>query len=203
MTRDSQTKVLACITHWENRIPWPYLDNADEPNVTIGIGCLVASADDMRNLPMRRVRDGRLAFPDDIGTEFLRLRSMPGGLRAAAYRGSLYLEEPDIDALAFKAMAELLEALPSVFPAWPDLPFPAQVCLLDLGWNVGTGKRPGLQGWIHLRESLDACPPNWAKAGENCTTANPHNLPMRAARNGWRVECMGAAAEGRPLPVPL
>lgn len=203
MTDADLHRELAALTHWEGRVPWPYLDSAAEPNVTIGIGCLVATVDDLRALPLRRYRDDELAGPDQVGAEFCRLRSMRGGMRAAAYRDGLYLPEPDIDALALVRLAALVTGLPAVFPAYDGLPAPAQTCLLDLGWNCGIGRRPGLLGWTNLRKALGTIPTDWELAAENCTTANPNGLAKRAARNAWRVSCMQAAAEGRPTPGAL
>jgi hypothetical protein len=193
---------LPLLAHWEGRIGWPYLDNAEEPNVTIGIGCLIATVDDLRALPMRRYADDEMATPAELGAEFCRVRLMPGGQRAAAYRGRYYLPATDIDALALERLHSLVSGLPAVFPAFERLPGPAQSCLIDLGWNAGLGKLPGLRGWIHLRGALAEAPPNWELAAENCTMANPKNLSKRAARNGWRVSCMVAAGEGRAVPVP-
>lgn len=203
MTAQDLSKDLAAITRWEGRVSWPYLDNAEFPNVTIGIGCLVASVDEMRALPLRRVADGQLATAAEVGAEFVRLRLMVGGQRAAAYRGRYYLAEADIDEIAIERLRRLVAGMPAVFPAWDDLPAPAQACLLDLGWNCGLGQRPGLLGWTHLREALASSPPDWSLAAENCTTANPKKLAKRAARNAWRVDCLRAAAEGRSTPVPL
>lgn len=203
MTEPDLLKQLEEIAHWEGRVPWPYLDSADEPNVTIGIGCLIATVDDLRALPLRRYRDSQLAAPEEVGAEFYRLRAMRGGMRASVYRGALYLAEPDIDALALNRLRALIAGLPAVFPAYERLPEPAQACVLDLGWNNGLGKRKGLLGWIHLRGALAADPPNWQLAAQNCTVANPDSLAKRAARNAWRVACMQAAAEGQPTPMSL
>lgn len=200
MQESDLLKQLEAIAHWEGRVPWPYLDSADEPNVTIGIGCLIASVDDLRALPIRRYRDDELATPAELGSEFCRLRSMRGGQRAAAYRDGLYLPESEIDALAIKRLRCMVAALPAVFPAFDSLPKAARTCLADLAWNVGV---PGLRAWRRLREALGATPPDWIAAADNCTTANPGHVAGRAARNAWRVDCMNAAAEGRPTPAPL
>jgi len=106
MTDSELSKKLASIACWEGRVPWPYLDNADPPNVTLGIGCLVASVDEMRELGLHRYSDDQPATPAEAGAEFCRLRSMRGGQRASAYRGGLYLPEPAIDALALARLIE-------------------------------------------------------------------------------------------------
>ena len=201
MTNDELQLVLRCISHWEGRIAWPYLDNAEHPNVTIGVGCLVASVDDLRELPIRRYADDALATPEELGAEFCRLRALRGGQRAAAYRGGYYLPEDAVDALAKARLTRLVEALPRVFPAFGALPPPARAALLDLSWNVGAA---GLLHWTRLRAALGGCPVAWADAVANCATANPLGLTQRAARNAWRADCLRAAARGLlTVPLPL
>lgn len=193
MTDEELATVLRCVAHWEGRVPWPYLDNAEHPNVTIGIGCLVASVDALRALPLRRYADDRLASPEELGAEFRRLRTMRGGQRAAAYRGAYYLAEDAIDDLARHRLWDVAEALPTVFPTFETLPPPARACLLDLAWNVGVA---GLRSWTHLRAALGGRPVAWEAAVANCATANPLGLTQRAARNAWRADCLRASAEG-------
>lgn len=201
MTDEETRIVLDCISHWEGRVPWPYLDNAEHPNVTIGVGCLVASVDDLRALPLRRYTDNGLATPEELGAEFCRLRTMPGGQRAAAYRGAYYLPEEAIDNLTRRRLAAMAAALPGVFPAFANFPLPARVCLFDLSWNVGVA---GLRTWRRLRAALRASPEAWGIAEANCQTANPLGLTQRAARNAWRSQCLRYAALGRlDVPRPL
>ena len=201
MTPEESSTVLRCISHWEGRISWPYLDNAEHPNVTIGVGCLIASVDALRALPLRRYADGAPATSEELGAEFCRLRAMPGGQRAAAYRGAYYLPEDAIDDLAAHRLRAMAEALPGVFPTFPHLPPPARACLLDLAWNVGVA---GLHTWKRLRGALGASLVAWDMAEVNCQTANPLGLTQRAARNAWRAQCLRYASLGRlDIPQPL
>lgn len=203
MTKAEMLQQVRALEHWEGRVPWPYLDSADEPNVTVGVGCLVGTVSDMAVLGLRRYSDDKPATAEDASREFCRLRAMPGGQRASAYRGGLYLPESDIDALALGRLSLMMSQMPAVFPAWSVLPSPAQACLIDLGWNLGLGLAPGLRGWRNLRRALESDPPDWSTATSECTVANPQNLAKRASRNAWRVSCMQAAAEGRLTPAPL
>lgn len=200
MTKAEMLQQVRALAHWEGRVPWPYLDNAETPNVTVGVGCLVGTVDDMRVLGLRRYSDDKPATDAEASAEFCRLRSMRGGQRAAAYRDGLYLPEQDIDALALGRLSLVVDHLPAVFPAWSVLPSPAQACIIDLAWNVGWF---GLTNWRKLRAALECDPPDWDKAAEECTTANPRELAGRAARNAWRVSCMQAASEGKLTPSPL
>lgn len=196
MTEDELRVVLGILERSEGRVAWLYLDNAEHPNVTVGVGCLIATVDDARRLPFRRA-DGTPATPDAIATDFFRVRSMRGGLRATAYRGDLTLTDADIDALAFTRLRHAEAALPSVFPEYGSFPLGVRQALLDLAWNVGLGAWPGLRGWDRLRAALASRPPAYDVAATECTTANPDGNPWRAKRNAWRQAQFLAAQADR------
>ena len=44
-------KTLAALARFEGCLPHMYLDSASEPNVTVGIGCLLRSVDQAQALP--------------------------------------------------------------------------------------------------------------------------------------------------------
>lgn len=177
----------------EGRIGYFYQDNATPPNVTIGVGCLIANENDARDLPMVFAVSGQPADRASIGAEWQRVHHMAGGMLARAYKGSLLLPEPEIDQLGFRRLRWFIEHLPGVFPGFDGFPVCVQQRLIDLAWNNGLGAEAtathpatGLRGWTHLRAACNQVPPDWAAAVEHCTTANPDNRPARAARNTWR-----------------
>lgn len=186
MTDDELRPALTELETHEGRVPWLYLDNAREPNVTVGVGCLVANLDDACALPFQC--DGRLATRAEISAAWLRVRSMPGGLRANAYRYNVQLTSEAIDALAFTRMRSMLAGLPAVFPGFEVFPVGVRLALLDLAWNCGLGDYPGLRGWHGLRAALERVPPDYATAAKECTTANPQKIAAREARNAWRAK---------------
>ena len=194
MTDDELRPVLSELETYEGRVPWLYLDSAREPNVTVGVGCLMAKLDEACALPFQC--DGRLATRAEITNAWLRVRSMPGGLLAKAYRWNVVLPNDAIDALAFARMRRMLADLPTVFPAFEAFPVGVRQALLDLAWNCGLGESPGLRGWHGLRAALDQVPPDYATAARECTTANPNHSHTREARNAWRAKAFLDAMEG-------
>jgi hypothetical protein len=176
---------------YEGRCGWLYLDNATRPNVTVGVGFLVASIDDACALPFYRVSDGLPATRAEITADFMRVRSMRGGLVANAYKGGLRLAEAAIDTEGFRRLHAFLDGLPAVFPGFDGFPRGVQMALLDIAWNVGLG---ALHGWTHLRAACNSVPPNWAMAAAQCRTANPSNNSMREHRNDFRSQAFLDAA---------
>jgi hypothetical protein len=180
---------------FEDDVPWMYLDGAKTPNVTTGVGFLVFDVDTALALPWQHGVSGGPAAPDEIRAEFFRVLSMRGGLQASAYKGSLRLSPAAIEAEGFRRLRSMLKALPNVFPGFAGFPVPVQQALLDLAWNCGLGRYPGLMGWAKLRTACNSVPPDWLSAAEECRTANPNGAPTREARNAWRAQCF-LTAEG-------
>ena len=188
MTDDELRPNLAELQQWENRVAWLYLDSKGNP--TIGVGCLTASVDEYKRLPLIRSGFG-LATDDEKAGDFLRVRAMTAGLPYGKYRGSLILPEPDIDQLGFERLRNTIAGLRRWFPGFDGYPLPARQGLLDLGWNCGVGsKLPGLGGWIHLQDACNTVPPDFTAAAGQCTTTS-----SREARNAWRVALFLAAAQ--------
>jgi hypothetical protein len=171
---------------FEGRVPWMYLDSAAHPNVTCGVGYLLSNADAACSLPFVHLDGETPATIDEIRADFHRVISLPGGLRASAYKGPLRLSQADIDAEGFRRLRGFLKGLPGVFPGFEGFPDGVQQALLDLAWNVGLG---GLAKWSHLCAACNSVPPNWEMAAANCRTANPSHNPQREHRNDWRSSC--------------
>lgn len=199
MTDEDLKVVLDELQKYEGRTSWLYLDNAATPNVTIGVGCLIANVDAALKLPFHHVTDGLPAVPDEISHDFFRVRAMMGGLLAVRYKGDLRLAEDAIDQLGFVRLRWFLAKLPAVFPGYDDFPLSVKQVLLDLAWNVGLGapasashEATGLHAWRGLRASCAAG--DWLEGAHHCTTANPNNIPAREARNQWRISGFRQAA---------
>jgi hypothetical protein len=189
MTDEELRPVLDQIEHYEGRVHHFYLDSAKPANVTIGVGCLVHDTDTAVGLPLHHVLDGLPANPSEKAADFLRVHSMPGGLRDRAYRGNLRLSDADIDRIAFGRLRSFLAGLERMFPGYGNYPLGPRLALLDLAWNCGLGTYPGLLGWGRLRSACNSSPPQWDVAARECTTANPDHLIAREARNAWRAAC--------------
>lgn len=201
MSDDELKAELDRLEPFEGRVPYLYLDNAEHPNVTCGVGYLIASVDDACRLPWHHLADGLPASRDEITADFLRVKSMRGGMRADAYKGSLRLAPADIDSEGFRRLRVMLKGLPFVFPGFEGFPDGVQQALLDLAWNCGLAAPKGLGGWTHLRAACNAIPPDWQTAATQCRTANPDNNPQREHRNDWRSQCFLDALVATPGPT--
>jgi len=189
MTDAELKPVLTQIETYEGRVPWLYQDSADHPNVTLGVGCLIASVEEACALPFVNRWTNALAPREEIATDFLRVKSMRGGMLAAKYRGAIRLSETAIDQLGFTRLRTFLADLRAIFPGYDGFPSGPRQALLDLAWNTGTGnKRPGLRTWTHLLTACNRIPPEWPTAAKECRTANPDRLPARETRNDWRSQ---------------
>jgi len=201
MTDDELKAELDRLEPFEGRTGFMYLDNAEHPNVTCGVGFLLASVDDACRLPWHHLDDGLPATRDEIVADFLRVQGMRGGMRADAYKGGLRLSQPDIDTEGFRRLRVMLKGLPFVFPGFDGFPDGVQQALLDLAWNCGLAAPHGLGGWTHLKAACNAAPPDWQAAASQCRTANPDNNPNREHRNDWRSSCFLAACAATPGPA--
>lgn len=184
MNDDELLLALKQIEAFEGRVAWLYLDNAQTPNVTVGVGCLVPSVSNARELNFVRCADGEKATDVEITTDFFRVISMRGSLPARCYKGTLYLADSDIEALALGRLRSNVDALPDLFDGFVSYPLPIRMCLMDLAWNLGIN---GLRKWANLR--IFCGRRDWASAAGSCTVANPYGALGRKARNDWRVSC--------------
>ena len=200
LTDDDLKDELDRLRPFEATVPFMYLDNADPPNVTTGVGFLLESDDAACALPWHHASDGLPATPDEVRADFYRVWSMRGGMMANAYKGSLRLLPADIDAEGFRRLRRFLAGLPAVFPGFDGFPDGVQQTLLDLAWNCGLAAPKGLAGWTHLRAACNSVPPDWQAAATQCRTANPSGNAQREHRNDWRSQQFLDAAVATPGP---
>jgi hypothetical protein len=194
LTDDDLKAELDRLEHFEGRTGYMYLDNATRPNVTCGVGYLIASVDDACRLPWHHVTDGMLVLPSEIKDDFFRVRGMRGGMLPMEYKGGLRLSPDSIDAEGFRRLRAFLAGLLDVFPGFTGFPDGVQQALLDLAWNCGLAAPRGLSGWLNLRAACNSVPPDWNAASTQCRTANPNNSLDRERRNDWRSGCFVSAA---------
>jgi hypothetical protein len=200
LTDDDLKAELTRLEPFEGRVPWAYLDT--KGLVTTGVGYLLHDLAAMQALPWHHGIDGLPAAPDEVAAEWARLQRLPAGKGAAFYKGPLRLAPEDIDAEGFRRLRAFVAGLTHLFPGYDGFPESVQQALLDLGWNCGTGPQlPGLGGWHGLLACCNSVPPDWAGAVDQCTTANPTNIPTRAIRNRWRQQCFKLAALGQSQPT--
>jgi hypothetical protein len=200
LTDDGLKLILTGLERFEGRIAYIYNDSANPPNRTIGVGCLLPSAEAACHLPFRNLTAQRPATPAEITADFARVQAMPGGLPAPRYRAAapapaLELADDDVTALGVhKLQTDFLPGLHQLFAGFDDFPTSAQSCLIDMAWNLGLGaaasagrKASGLHGFPSL---IAACNRgDWATAAKES-----HVSSSRDSRNTWRATQLLAAA---------
>lgn len=162
--------------------------------VTVGVGNLVDPVALALVLPMRRLSDKALATPDEIRSEWLRVKNDPEAARlGAGYskpRAKLYLPDLDIRALVDTKLQEVASKLTERFPALPDMRADVQVVLCSMAWAMGTGfprKFPKFSACIDRQD--------WRGAAEECKIRETDNPGVKGRNRANRAHLL-AAAEG-------
>lgn len=125
----------------EGRIPHMYLDTADPPQVTVGVGHMISAAE--IRLPATNYRfehfDGSPANQQEIKGNIAAVRAAPPGKAAGFYRNFTLLTLPntEIDRLLDADIQTRLEALRITFPRFDQWPEPAQEAVFDMAFNLG------------------------------------------------------------------
>ncbi|MFZ4546370.1 MAG: hypothetical protein ACOYN4_02990 [Bacteroidales bacterium] len=111
-------------------------------NVTVGVGNLLATAEDAQKLPFVVRQTHKPAAKEEIKTDFDKVKNAPTGYKAVNYKKytSLELQSPDSSTLLKKRIGTFVQELRHSFSEFNDLPRPAQFGLLDLAFNCGTNK---------------------------------------------------------------
>lgn len=164
---------LAWSKPFEGRVRWIYADV--KGLCTTGVGNLLVSADVACELPWRFMDDGSWAPEGLVRREWDRVKAMPPGLAAARYRGAIYLEDSDIDALVGKQLAANDAVLRRIFPDYDAWPAEARKGTRSLAWAAGAGLD---HGWPHFTAAARA--QDWATCARE--SAIPSNLPRTEAQ---------------------
>lgn len=171
---------------FEGRVPTMYRDSDAEGWVTVGVGCLIDPEPLARTLPWRKHGD-ELATPDEIYSEWWRVKRLPAAMAWWRYAGpmALHLDDAAIDDLVLQRLDADAVVLAAFWPAFGDFPAGAQRGLLSLAWGVGPGATgSGLTGptWPHLHAAVEA--QDWraaAEAGQLGPAYGARNAATRAA----------------------
>ncbi|HSM93403.1 MAG TPA: hypothetical protein VLT47_11005 [Anaeromyxobacteraceae bacterium] len=175
----------------EGRVSWPYLD--ERGLVTVGIGCLIDPFPLARGLLWMRA--GVVAKPDQIETEWNRVKAMKAGEVASFYRDalSLHLSDAAIDALAAHRLQANADVLVRYFPDLATYPAPVQRALFSIAWACGAGFPPS---WPHITACV--LRRDWKGAAANATGAT-----LARERNAAQVALfLEAAAMEDEGPAP-
>lgn len=179
MTEQQLTQLVDNLRRFEGASPWMYLDTANPPRVTVGIGVMLPNVGAAVALPFQRVDLNRGATETEIAAAYGRVCEMRGGLGLGAYRVEPPIELPpeEVTALAVRRLNEVfLPGLSRMESGFEWLPWPAQQVLVDMAWNIGIG---GLRQFHRLAMAVQA--KDWQRAA-----VESHVSTSRPARNDWR-----------------
>lgn len=188
-----RAEFLAFTERFEGRVPHMYL--CQKGYVTVGLGCKIDQSDNpedaepwMPALALPWARGLALCDPDEITSEWNRVKVMKPGLLPKAYLpltmrmggpGALRLDDAQIDALAFRRLDAIAEALEARFsiqgkfkerglefdlsPSFRDWPADAQLATLSMAWAGGS------DFWRkHVKWAAHADVCNWAGCADEC-----------------------------------
>ncbi|OFV81976.1 MAG: hypothetical protein A2Y78_00130 [Acidobacteria bacterium RBG_13_68_16] len=178
----------------EGRVPWAYLDVRGL--VTVGVGCLIDPI--VLSTRLRWVIGERRADVAEVAADFRRVKALPAGLAAAAYRepDGLRLTDLAIDDLMYRRLDMMAGVLADRFAAWDAWPADAQLGALSLAWACG----PDLDGWPRFVSACRA--QDWTRAAEEAQIDTTRNPGVRARNERHRVLFANAAATARnPLAL--
>ena len=148
----SDAYILAMIEEFEKYVEHLYKDN--KGNVTVGIGIFLEEDKEAAKLPFMirdpKIKDGeRPATTKEIEDAYNKVKNTNTGsnVRAEVYRPKssnsftdIYLPEGKAFALAREHLRENIPSLKSKFPDFNKYPPAAQHALLDMEYNLGSGK---------------------------------------------------------------
>lgn len=172
-------RVVEDLVKWEGAIPWMYRDSVSAGNVTVGVGVMLPDKLTAQKLKFKNLSKNRNATQAEVGFDFDRVRMMPVGLRAAAYRDSnnrLELLFTEVFSLAKERLVTVfIPSLRNIFPRFDSFPDQVKMALIDMIWNLGP---TGLRKFSNLVKYCKAG--NWEGASRCC-----NRKTSRDARNDW------------------
>jgi GH24 family phage-related lysozyme (muramidase) len=184
---DSIELTLAQLRHFENSVPWMYLDS--KANVTVGVGWMLPDIAAAMALPFVDSA-GRPATRQVVGDDFGRVSKMTPARLPAFYRSpaSPTLPQAVIDDKLRKALLAVDAWLRRRLPEYDAMPGSAKMALLDMGYNLGAA---GLLGYPHLLAAVKAG--DWDAASRECYRHGPG-----VERNAWTRTQFALARTQKP-----
>jgi GH24 family phage-related lysozyme (muramidase) len=180
LTDAQLAQLVINLRRFEGACPWMYLDTANPPCVTVGIGVMLPDVGAAVALPFERADLGRPATEAEIFIAYGTVRGMRGGFGVSAYKLEPPIELPpeEVTALAVRRLNDVfLPGLERMYLV-SALPWPAQQVLVDMAWNLGM---TGLQGFHKMLNAITRR--DWEQAA-----VESHVSTSRPARNEWRAE---------------
>lgn len=140
--------------------------------VTVGIGNMLPNASVASVLAFVKRTTRARATPSEIQGDFVSVSKQPKGMAATWYRQFTTLDLPEVEVnnLFQKRIQEFQLQLFRAYPRYDSYPAPAQLAMLDMAFNLGTGALKNR--WPRLNDAIDQL--DWKTAAEQCLrpTAN-------------------------------
>lgn len=186
LTADERKALRKKLVEYEGCVEHMYLDVVGK--VTVGIGHLLASVADARQLPFRE-STGAPATADDVKKEYENIKRQPHGYShpASFYKKytKLRLDLADIDALADKHLNAFETELKRLYPGFELYPKDVRLALFDMIFNLGMSKlRTRYQNFNKAILAGD-----WAQAARESSRAQ-----IQSSRNHYVMDLLDRAA---------
>jgi GH24 family phage-related lysozyme (muramidase) len=173
---------------WEGVVQHLYLDT--KGLVTVGIGNLTNTLNAAQALPFVNSSTGQAATKGEIQTNFNAVKGMKAAMVATSYRQNpnLVLTNEEIEKLAGDRIRdEFLPQIRKVFSGFDGYPIEAKEVIVDITYNVGTGK---IRSWKNLIKHAEAS--DWSAASEEAVVSSSSQ-----SRNNWRKSTMASAGSSK------
>lgn len=187
----------AFTTQFEGRVCTMYVDV--KGLVTIGVGCLIDTADGASRLPFVHP-NGTVAEPSEIRAAWFNVKRNANPKQhwkyAVPFNLGLRLPESAVDDLLLERLEVHDRAFLKTFPDWESFPPEAQLAIHSMGWAMGCGfptKWPLFATAVRSQ--------NWPVCAENCKIREEGN-PGIVPRNKANKALFLAAAHAKANPLP-
>lgn len=164
-------EIKLLVVPFEGSISHMYVDT--EGYVTVGIGNMVPNASAACRPAFLNRTTKNPATASEVKADFEEVSKQPKGNAARWYRPFTTLDLPDVQVnqLFRTRISEFRGQLRKAYPRYDTYPNSAQVAMLDMAFNLGTGALK--KKWPKLNAAIEEL--DWAAAAENCVRpkANP------------------------------
>jgi GH24 family phage-related lysozyme (muramidase) len=156
--------------------------------VTVGIGNMLPSVSAAQALPFVDRTTNNAATAVQIAADYAAVAAQPQAKAARFYRPFTKVDLPNvkIEELFRSRVDEFVDQLKAAYPDFDTYPDGAKLALLDMAFNMGTGKLKSLTEWPKLNAAIGK--KDWATAAAQC------NRPDANARRNSETKALFTSA---------
>jgi GH24 family phage-related lysozyme (muramidase) len=168
----NDTQFIQQLKRFEGEVAHLYLDSRGNP--TIGVGFLMANANQFCALNLVHKQSGKPASNSEKQAEYKKISKQKSGYKASWYAQfcELTLPSHETDKFLHKHLVQFKQELNKVFSKqsgfncqFEQMPLSAQYALLDMAFNLGT---PHLaKNWPRLHQAIKQ--QDWHCAAQECS----------------------------------